>query len=165
MTEIPKKHRKHEPAPAELCYSGLFLSSDARQELLAQYPPVYPNVDAGHITVKYWAGEPSPPSIDTLSVGEVHPVPVIGYVVDEVRQVQAVLVDMIVPDKPYPHITISTGLNPDGTRVAPALSNDAIRDAVEYGTVLPVTEGTVIPMTTGYCLGYDRNNRTVVTGH
>ena len=58
-------------------------------------------------------------------------------------------------EKPYPHITISTGTHEDGSRVPPVESNDAIREAMDNGTVKPARRDPQT-LVRGYCLGdYD----------
>ncbi len=150
--------------PNQLCFTGFFLLPKEREELLELLPAAFDNIDADHITQGYYGRDPNPPATDTLPVGETFKVRVLGHVIDNARKVQAAIVDIEIPGEAYPHITISTGNNDDGSRVPPFLSNEAIEYAIQDGTVMPVPEGTFINMVSGYCLGdYDNSQGTIVT--
>ncbi|MFZ1257891.1 MAG: hypothetical protein WAQ25_00265 [Candidatus Saccharimonas sp.] len=164
MSEIQTPQTDLLSNPNKLCFTGLFLPPEAREALLAQFPAAYTNVDADHITVGYYGDTPVEPDRATIPVGDVVEVPIIGQVIDKDLQVQTLIVGYPIPGKEHAHITISTGTNPDGSRVKPFLSNEAITNAVQKNTFMPVPEGTTLTMVTGYCLGdYDNGNGTIIT--
>ncbi len=152
-------------APDQLLFEGLFLDKEERERLIrAIGGAYYPNVDADHITTLYHGNNPTPPAPESLTVGEVYTVKVIGIVIDTARQVQTVLVDLFIEGKPYPHITISTGNDANGERIPPVVSNEAIAEAIRNNTVLPAPENLTVQMKSGYCLGdYDNGQGTIVT--
>jgi hypothetical protein len=99
--------------------SGWKLDRNQRTELLQQFPPRYPNVDADHVTLKYAAGRQAPLPEET--VGEI-----VGRG-DDGMGVEAMVVRIggttDRPDGSTYHITWSLA---DGRR--PVESNDVLRD-------------------------------------
>lgn len=163
MSEHPKTPVNFLNNPSHLCFTGLFLTAEQRDLLLGAIPSVFENIYADHITESYYGNDPNPPSAESIPVGDTTEVNVLGLVTDYERQVQTALVDVSIPGKEFPHITISTGTQEDGQRVPPFLSNEAIEAAVKNGTVQPVQD-VKLKMVTGYCLGnYDGGRRTIVT--
>ncbi len=150
--------------PEQLCFTGLFLTPEEHERLLADIEPVFSNVFADHVTIHYYGDDPTPIDLDKLPVGIETTVPIRGKVVDTERQVQALIVDYPIPGKAYPHITISTGEDSKGAAIKPEVSNAAIADAVANGSVEPLPEGTTVSMVSGYCVGdYDKGRGTIVT--
>lgn len=150
MDEMPSSHNID---GSRLLFDGYFLDSSQRNHLLTVIPPVFENVDCDHITAHFWGNSTQPPPVEELPVGDMLVVAVLGVAVDFERKVQAAIIDVDIPGKPYPHITISTGTNEDGSRVPPVLSNDAIGDAIRDGTVFPVPSDLSLRLTSGYYLG------------
>ena len=164
MTEKPRRTPDLLDDPNQLCFTGLFLSAEEQARLLSVFPPLFDNVDANHITTAYYGDNPNAPTTTNLSVGELSKARIIGQVVDQKRQIQALLIDKEIPNKPYPHITVSTGVQADGSRVPPVVSNMAIREAVESGTVIPVEGNQYVNLQSGYWLGdYDAGRGIAVT--
>ena len=111
--------------------TGWKLDRNQRTELLQQFPPRYPNVDADHVTLKYDAGRKAPLPEET--VGEI-----VGRG-DDGQGVEAMVVRIggttDRPDGSTYHITWSLA---DGRR--PVESNDVLRERgwEEFDLPMPV---------------------------
>ena len=116
-------------------YVGVFLDPMDKQRLLRRFSPAHPQIAADHMTV-WTIHDSGGPDLDTLPLGKMVDLKVVGYVEDDLGQ--AVLLDVPSRLRPrsgrVPHITISTE-----TGVPPKYSNTLIETGVvEQGSFLKV---------------------------
>ena len=109
-------------------YVGVFLTPEAKKELLKDFPPKHPEVQADHITLMF------KPTLDQMkqlrdrfSMGQTVPIQITGYAEDDKAQALTVELpgDIREQSKEQPHITVSVA---EG--VSPSYSNELLRGVV-----------------------------------
>lgn len=114
-------------------YTGIFVD---KNELMAKYPPVHPNIFYHHSTIEF-----KPKSIESLPLGQEIELKIIGRLTTD--KVDALLVDNPLSKNAYPHITLSTA---EG--VNPFESNTEIQNNMDK--VTPLNDNII-----GFCGGFD----------
>lgn len=127
------KNMAHIP---NVIYTGAFLSEEARQKILAAFPPRFKNVFAHHHTITF---RPTAEELAQLSIGESFTLPIIGIAEDD--KAQALVVESPFSSHKYPHITLSTA---EG--VEPVYSNELI----ERNGFTPLSEPVMVDATLGF---------------
>jgi len=119
-------------------YIGVFLTPSARQQLLRDFPPVYENVFADHVTLIF---KPSETDLRQFDLGSIVRLKVVGYAQDQ--NGTAVTVDLPQEIEKHsqrdPHITISTGPG-----IKPFYSNKLISKSSNIERVSPKSYQGVI---------------------
>lgn len=119
-------------------YIGIFLTPSSRQQLLRDFPPVYANVFADHVTLIF---KPKESDLAKFDFGSIVRLKVVGYAQDQ--NGSAVLVDLPseIEKKPgqKPHITISTAPG-----IKPFYSNKLIAKPSNIERVSPKTYQGII---------------------
>jgi hypothetical protein len=119
-------------------YIGIFLSPAERAKLLRDFPPMYENVFADHVTLVFG---PKASDLGNYPFGSIVRLKAVGYAQDQ--KGTALLVDLP-PEikkltKKTPHITISTA-----SGVPPVYSNQLISKPANITRVSPkIYEGTL----------------------
>lgn len=116
-------------------YIGVFLPPMDRQRLLRRFEPIHPEIFAHHMTL-WTIHDSGDPDLDTLPLGKMVDLKIVGYAED--AKGQAVLVSPPTRLWPrngrVPHITLSTA-----TGVPPVYSNTLVESGeVEHGSFLKV---------------------------
>ena len=127
-------------------YIGIFLSKAERAKLLRDFPPVYENVFADHVTLIF---KPKESDLSNYPLGTIVRLKVVGYAQDQ--NGSAVVVDLPSEIKKLsqrsPHITISTA---PGTK--PVYSNKLISKPSNVERVSPKTYEGILD-------GFPRQNK------
>lgn len=114
-------------------YIGVFLTPSSRAQLLRDFPPVYDNVFADHVTLIF---KPKEDDLADYDLGSIVRLKVVGYAQDQ--KGTAVLVDLPseIRTSPgqKPHITISTAQG-----IKPFYSNKLIANSSNVERVSPKT--------------------------
>lgn len=111
-------------------YLGVFLTEQAKRQLLQKFPPLYDTVHNDHVTLVY---KPSAEQIESFVPGERVTIRVIGYAEDEKGQAVTVsLPSGYKKDSGVAHVTLTTAPG-----VPPVYSNELVHKAK------PVTPFTV----------------------
>ena len=119
-------------------YIGVFLTPSSRQQLLRDFPPVYENVFADHVTLIF---KPKEDDLRQYDLGSIVRLKVVGYAQDQ--KGTAVLIDLPPEIKTSPgqkpHITISTAQG-----IKPFYSNKLIANASNIERVSPKTDKGIL---------------------
>jgi len=149
MTNLSLEQFREEPAsevyvPKKVIYTGLFIPETDKETLLTQVPPKFEKIFAHHLTLMFRPDD----GIQSIELGRVTKLKLIGQVIDEEIGIQACLVETdpeVSTSNKNPHITISAR---EG--VAPVKSNDAISKALENGNVIKFDKAIEIDVTEGF---------------
>lgn len=109
-----------------IIYSGAFLPEESRSALLAAFPAKHPKILAHHMTIAF---KPSDDDVQSLPLGQLIKLSVVGYAEDEFGQAVVVQPHGVASRNAIPHITISVD------KKSPVYSNELL--AKGYQTVIP----------------------------
>lgn len=114
-------------------YIGIFLSKAERAKLLRDFPPVYDNVFADHVTLIF---KPKESDLSNYPLGTIVRLKVVGYAQDQNGSAVTVDLPSGIKTSPgqKPHITISTA-----NGVKPVYSNKLISTASNVERISPKT--------------------------
>ncbi len=124
-------------------YTGLFLDEAAIAQLREKWPATLHNiVERPHVTIAF-----HPKTLEGFTPGEQHTVKVIGIIDNGRTQALVLKPSKATQGVMNPHITLSTGVNSAGKRIAPDYSKQAIKEGqgIEW-FASPIG----IPVTSGY---------------
>ena len=131
------------PEGERAVYTGLFLGEAAIAQLREKWPATLHNiVERPHVTIAF-----HPKTLVGFTPGEQHTVKVIGIIDNGRTQALVLKPSKATQGVMNPHITLSTGVNSAGKRIAPDYSKRAIKEGqgIEW-FASPID----IPVTSGY---------------
>lgn len=130
-------------------YTGLFLDEAATAQLRSRWPATLTNLpQSPHVTIRF-----RPKTLEGFTPGEQHIVRAMG-IIDNGRA-QALVIDPseVTQGVMNPHITLSTGFDDKGKKIAPDYSKQAIKEAKESQGIKWFDEPVDIPVVSGYLDG------------